>query len=153
MTAKQSDIDELSKKISKGLKKSLKHLVETKAAKNENLIVRDTKGKIKAIPAKEFLPLVINENTKMHKKQSKLEKMICQAIKERKMLWFYYESGSGNYWRKVEPYILAIKDKGQGNIFFTGYVHPSEERKGKSTNDNQGQYLMNKIDVNKFEVL
>src|ERR1700750_116458 len=58
-----------------------------------------------------------------------------------------------NYWRKVEPYILAIKDKGEGNIFFTGYAYPSKERKIKSTNDNQGQYLLNKIDIDNFEVL
>ena len=52
----------------------MKHLIETKAATNENLIVRDTKGKIKAIPAKEFLPLVTNKNTVVRKNPSKVEK-------------------------------------------------------------------------------
>lgn len=151
MIEKHSNIDELSKRISQGLRKSIKKLVETKAAENENLIVRDTKGRIKKVPAKKFLSVVAD--SEMYKGQSELEKTICQAIKEHKLLWFYYKSSTGEYWRKVEPYILAIKDKGKGNIFFTGYVHPSKEGKIKSTNDNQKQYLLNKIDVNKFEVL
>ena len=89
----------------------------------------------------------------MDNHETELKKVICQAIKEHKMLWFNYESDSGKYWRKVEPYLLAIKDKGKGNIFFTGYAYPSKERKTKSTNNNQGQYLLNKIDIYKFEVL
>lgn len=78
---------------------------------------------------------------------------ICKAIKDYKMLWFEYESGSGKYWRKVEPYILAIKNNGKGNVYFTGYAYPSAERKTEPTNDNQGQYLLNKIDFNQFRVL
>jgi hypothetical protein len=89
----------------------------------------------------------------MNKHEAKLVEIICQAIKEHKMLWFNYESDSGRYWRKVEPYILAIKDKGKGNIFFTGYAYPSNESKKKNKNDNQGQYLLKKIDMNQFEVL
>ena len=84
--------------------------------------------------------MVTNGNTKMFTSQSKLEKIICRAIKEHKLLRFYYESGSGKYWRKVEPYILAAKDQVTGNIFFTGYAYPSAERETKNTNDNQGQY-------------
>lgn len=90
----------------------------------------------------------------MDKQQTLLIEKICKTISKRKILWFYYESSSGNYWRKVEPYILAIKDKGNGNIFFTGYVYPSKERETKSgDNNNQGQYLLSKIDINRFEVL
>ena len=36
--------------------------------------------------------------------------------------------------------------------FFTGYAYPSKEAKHKNTNDNQGQYLIDKIDINQFEV-
>ena len=89
----------------------------------------------------------------MNKYETELKKVICQAIKEHKILWFNYESDSGKYWRKVEPYILAIKDKGRGNLYFTGYAYPSKERKTKSTNDNQGHYLLSKINLNEFEVL
>ena len=85
--------------------------------------------------------------------EANLWQLICQCIKEHKVLWFYYKSGTGNYWRKVEPYILAIKDNGEGNTFFTGYAYPSKEAKRKNNNDNQGQYLLNKIDVNLFKVL
>ena len=89
----------------------------------------------------------------MTKDEKKLADIICQAIKDHNILWFYYESKSGSYWRQVDPYILAIKDEGKGNIFFTGYVHPSAERKTPSINDDQGQYLLHKIDTARFKVL
>jgi hypothetical protein len=82
-----------------------------------------------------------------------LGKQVCESIKEHRILQFYYESSSGKYWRKVEPYILATKDKGLGNTFFTGYVYPSKERKDESSNDDQGQFLLKKIDPGRFEVL
>jgi hypothetical protein len=89
----------------------------------------------------------------MTKVESKLRQLICKCIEEHKVVWFYYESSSGKYWRKVDPYILAIKDNGKGNIFFTGYVYPSKEGRQKNNSDDQGQYLLNKIDINQFEVL
>jgi len=89
----------------------------------------------------------------MTQHEAALTDIICQAIKEHKILWFYYESDSGKYWRKLDPYILAIKDKGKGNIFFTGYIHISPERQKENSNDNQGQYLLNKIDMDRLKVL
>jgi hypothetical protein len=88
----------------------------------------------------------------MTKEENALADIICQAIEEHKILWFYYESSSGEYWRKVDPYILAIKDNGNGNSFFTGYVHPSNAS-STDKNDHQGQYLLNKIDMERFKVL
>jgi hypothetical protein len=85
--------------------------------------------------------------------ESEFRKIICECIKEHRILWFYYESSSGKYWRKVDPYILAVKDNGNGNIFFTGYAYPSKKAKHKNNNDNQGQYLLNKIDIHQFEIL
>ncbi len=87
----------------------------------------------------------------MTQHETKLRQILCKAIRNHNTLRFYYESSSGKYWRKVDPYILAIKDKGAGNTFFTGYVHPSSKNENK--NDNQGQYLLNKIDTNRFKVL
>ena len=60
MTTNKTDIKELSEKILNGLRKALKNLVETKAAKNENLVIGDKDGNIKIVPAKELLPLVEN---------------------------------------------------------------------------------------------
>jgi len=85
--------------------------------------------------------------------EAKLRKLICQCIKEHKVLWLSYKSKSGEHWRKVDPYILAIKDNGEGNTFFTGYVYPSKEAKRENNNDNQGHYLLNKIDINQLEYL
>jgi hypothetical protein len=89
----------------------------------------------------------------MTKPETILRKLLCYCIKQHKVLWFYYESSTGNYWRKVDPYILAIKDKGKGNTFFTGFVYPSEEAQQKNNNDDQGHYLLKKIDMSRFEVL
>jgi len=60
MKTKRTDIEELSEKVLQGLRKAMKNLVETKAAKNENLVIGDKKGNIKTVPAKELLPLVQN---------------------------------------------------------------------------------------------
>src|SRR4051812_38288648 len=89
----------------------------------------------------------------MTKSKTQLEQLLCKAIKNHNTLWFYYESSTGNYWRKVDPYILAVKDNGDGNTFFTGYVHASKERNEQNRNDNQGQYLLSKIDLSRFKVL
>ena len=47
--------------------------------------------------------------------------ILCDAIAKRKLKKFYYESESGGKeWRTVQPYIVAIKDKGAGNTFLAG---------------------------------
>jgi len=89
----------------------------------------------------------------MTKPETILRKLLCDCIKQHKVLWFYYESSTGNYPRKVDPYILAIKNKGKGNTFFTGCVYPSEEAQLKSNDDDQGHYLLKKIDMSQFKVL
>jgi hypothetical protein len=55
---KKTDIVELSDRVLRGLRKALKNLVETKAAKNETLVIADKDGNIKIVPAKELLPLI-----------------------------------------------------------------------------------------------
>jgi hypothetical protein len=85
------------------------------------------------------------------KSEKKLSEVINQAIRDRKKIRFYYESSGGRYWRKVEPYLLAIKQN--GNLYFTGYEYPSKERIKEKGNDKQGHYLLSKIDLNELEVL
>ena len=58
MENKKTDINELSEKVLQGMKKALKKLVELSAINNEELVIRDNDGKIKAVPAKELLHLV-----------------------------------------------------------------------------------------------
>jgi hypothetical protein len=52
---KETDLDEFSSKIIKGVNKALRKLVETSAANDESLIVGDGKGGFKSVPAKELL--------------------------------------------------------------------------------------------------
>ena len=60
MISKKTDIIELSEEILRALQKATRKLVEAKAAKNENLVIGDTKGKIEIIPAKKLLHLIKN---------------------------------------------------------------------------------------------
>ena len=52
---KKIDINELSVKVIDGVSKALRKLVETSAANNESLIIGDTDGNSKSVPAKELL--------------------------------------------------------------------------------------------------
>jgi hypothetical protein len=54
MIHKQTHLEVLSEKILQGLRKATKNLVETKAAKNQNLVIRDKNGNIKIVPAKSY---------------------------------------------------------------------------------------------------
>lgn len=50
-----TDIHELSTKVLEGVRKALRKLAETAAAKDENLIIGDKDGNVRSIPAKELL--------------------------------------------------------------------------------------------------
>ena len=92
-----------------------------------------------------------NSYKTMEQKREDIKDILCKAITKRQLIKFYYESSGGKYSRKVEPYLLGVKHN--GNVYFTGYEYPSKERVRKKGHDRQGQYLLNKIDSNKFEVL
>jgi hypothetical protein len=85
--------------------------------------------------------------------EKEIKDIVSKAITDHKILHFYYESRSGKYWRKVEPYLLANRKEGEKKTYFTGYVYPEKGRIRKNKNDDQRQYLINKIDWNKFNVL
>ena len=55
------ELSDLSERILQGLRKSFRNLVETKAAKNQDLVIADKDGNIKIVPAKELLHLVKND--------------------------------------------------------------------------------------------
>jgi len=77
-----------------------------------------------------------------HQNEKQLYDLIYKAISECRIIKFYYESEGGNYWRKVEPYLMAIKDN--GNTFVTGYEYPSEERVKNKRNNGQGSIFLQK---------
>lgn len=57
MKAKEmtTDINQLSDKILKGMRKALRDLAETAAVNNESLVIGDKEGNVKSVPAKELL--------------------------------------------------------------------------------------------------
>ena len=48
-------VNDLSERVISGLRKALRQLVETSAAKNESLIIGDKNGNAHSVPAKELL--------------------------------------------------------------------------------------------------
>lgn len=80
----------------------------------------------------------------------KLVKLICKAIKERQLLYFYYESDSGNYWRKIRPYMIILNENKKLKVVGL----PIEELKiAFPKNRKKGHYLLDKLDMNRFEIL
>jgi uncharacterized protein YecE (DUF72 family) len=102
----------------------------------------------------QVIEMMLNKKEPITEHEANVLSIVVQAIKEKKKIKFWYESTAGSYERIVEPYLIAIKDKGQGNIFFTGYQYPDTNSKRKqNSNNNQGQYLLKEIDLKKFIIL
>jgi hypothetical protein len=88
----------------------------------------------------------------MTSNENEVYKVICsKAIKRCKKIKFYYKSSGGNYFRTVEPYLIGIRENGK--VYVTGYEYPSKERQKKRNDYGQGQWLLNRISLNKLEVL
>ena len=86
---------------------------------------------------------------KLSDSEKELMDLICNAIKNHRLIYFYYESKtSGNYYRKMEPYLVGRRKDGGKNLFFTGYVYPGNEK-----TSTQGNYHFDKIDLKRFKVL
>ena len=54
MEKKETDLSEFSTKVMLGLQKAIRKLVETSAAENRSLVIKEN-GEIKTVPAKELL--------------------------------------------------------------------------------------------------
>jgi hypothetical protein len=79
-----------------------------------------------------------------------LVSILCKAIEQRRLVRFYYVSESGKKgWRKVQPYIVGVKEN--GNTFLAAL--PLEELKKEIGKRKTGHYLIEKIDIDKLEVL
>lgn len=103
----------------------------------------------------QVIEMMLNKKEPITEHEAKVLHLVIAAMKEKKKLKFYYESATANYTRTVEPYLIAIKDKGKGNLFFTGYQYPDPKYKRKAIkgNNNQGQYLLQDINLGRFEIL
>lgn len=89
----------------------------------------------------------------MAAKRQDILNVLCDAISQKRLIKFYYESASSNKkeWRVVEPYIVAIKDKGEGNVFLAAL--PTTELSKRIEDRITGHYLLERIDISKLEVL
>jgi hypothetical protein len=75
--------------------------------------------------------------------------MLCKVIKEKRLLYFYYESDSGKKWRKIRPYMIIPNTK--ENLELVGL--PIEELKQTDKEKRPaGHYLLEKLDMKRFEI-
>ena len=88
---------------------------------------------------------------KMDVKQKALIKKLCDLIKQRRLISFYYESKSSGKkeWRTIEPYIIAENLK--GNLILVGL--PIEQRTNAIKKSITPHYLIDKINIGKLEML
>jgi hypothetical protein len=79
--------------------------------------------------------------------------IIWEAIKNSRLIKFYYESISNNNkdFRIIEPYIVGKYTTGNKNIYLSGLPYDDFEKKIKRTQ--QGQYLIGTINPHKLEIL
>jgi len=82
--------------------------------------------------------------------EKKFIKILCEAIKQRRILRFYYESTSGKKeWRKIIPYMVCLNNKGKLELVGV----PEDELKRPVDDREAGHYLINKLDIQQFEIL
>jgi hypothetical protein len=55
MPENKTNIAELSEKVLKGVRKAVRKLIESNAAKNEDMVIGDMNGNFKIVSAKELL--------------------------------------------------------------------------------------------------
>lgn len=82
------------------------------------------------------------------RKQTETIKKLCEAIKKKHLVKFYYESTTNKHkdWRIVEPYIVGIKDNGKGNVFLAGWFNPTPAQIKNKQEPDMRHYLINSID-------
>ncbi|HEY6978136.1 MAG TPA: hypothetical protein VH396_17670 [Chitinophagaceae bacterium] len=90
----------------------------------------------------------------------KMIKLLGGVIKEQFFVNFYYESHAKTKnefkaWRKVEPYMIGIYISGakKGKVSLTGYFTPTPQQIKQGKEKGQGNYDVDKIDLNKFKIL
>jgi hypothetical protein len=78
---------------------------------------------------------------------------IWGAIKNRRLIRFYYESISSKKkgFRIIEPYIIGIYKEGNKNTYLSGL--PYEDFKKGIRRTEQGQYIIGKINHKQLEIL
>jgi len=97
------------------------------------------------------IELMTNKKKPITRHEGKVKDLLMEAMRDKKMIELEYESSRGKLVRKVEPYLIGIKDKGKGNIFLTGYQYPTEGSENK--NNDQAQFLLANIGLQKLRVL
>lgn len=104
----------------------------------------------------QVIDMMLNKKEPITKQEADILALIISAIKQQKKIKFYYESNSGGSWRTVEPYMVSLqiekKTKAFGNIVLSGYAYP-DEKSLKDKNEHQGNYLLNKINIDQFKIL
>lgn len=78
---------------------------------------------------------------------SKIIKELCKAIKERRLLYFYYESKRRKEWREIRPYMIIPNES--RNLELVGL--PTEEL--NKDKPQAGHYLITDLDMKQLQIL
>lgn len=87
----------------------------------------------------------------MKQKNDDVQAILCDAIRQRRLVKFYYESDSSGKkeWRTAEPYIIGIKHT--GNVFLAALPVPEIPKPIEKRVT--GHYSLKKINVTSLEIL
>lgn len=101
---------------------------------------------------------LLRKKYNLNNEQLKKINRIAQAIKQNKLINFFYISHKDDKkwefkgYRKVEPYFIGrYIDK--ETLSLTGYFYPTEEQQSAGKEERQGNYLIDDIDLEKFSEL
>ena len=89
----------------------------------------------------------LEETMKVSPHIYELIKRLCQAIRERRLLYFYYESKRRKAWREIRPYMIIPNDK--GNLELVGLPIEELNKEKKQA----GHYLLDQLDMEQFQIL
>ncbi len=139
--------------------KSNRQIVVPEVDKAEWVNIIDAAEKI--IPAQvALIDDLLGKVFRITNEQLEKVKILSNIIKQRRLINFYYQSNEGRKdkfldWRKVEPYMVGIYTHGpkKDKISCTGYFRATSQQNKEGRVDDQGNYYLEKINMDQFEVL
>jgi predicted DNA-binding transcriptional regulator YafY len=83
---------------------------------------------------------------KYYSKQQEIITTLCKAIKEKKVIRFYYDDKYSDFkdWRLVEPHLIGVH-KSTGNTILVGWFLSTSEQSKNGHPEEWGNYLTDRI--------
>lgn len=102
----------------------------------------------------QVIEMMLNKNVPITEQEATVLSLSIQAIKEKRLLTLEYETSKGKIEVKVAPHLLAIKNRGEGDIFLLGYQYPlTKSSKISSIIGERIELFLNKVNTKKIKIL